>query len=129
MLKYLITWFVMLLVSVVNGTLRDFTYGQYMDELSAHQLSTVSSVLLLGIVMRIFIKRFPPIADRHAMAIGLFWMSLTIAFEFIFFHYIGGHSWSELLANYNVLNGRVWLVVLIWVAIAPYIFFRFERKP
>lgn len=129
MVKYLIAWFVMLLVSVFNGTLRDFTYGKYMDELSAHQLSTVSSVLLLGIVMRIFIKRFPPTSDRHALAIGFFWMSLTIAFEFIFFHYIGGHSWSALLANYNLLNGRAWPVVLMWVAIAPYVFFQFQSKP
>jgi hypothetical protein len=127
MWKYLIAWFVMLLVSIANGAVRDFTYGKHMDELTAHQLSTVSSVLLLGVVIWGFVRFYPPSSGREAVSIGLMWMALTVAFEFLFFHYFGGHSWSELLANYNVLKGRVWVVVLIWVAIAPYVFFRLSR--
>ena len=34
----------MLLVSVVKGAVRDFTYGRYMKKLTAHQRSTVSSI-------------------------------------------------------------------------------------
>ena len=128
MWKYLSAWFVMLLVSIANGALRDFTYGQYISELSAHQLSTVTSILALGIIIWYFVKRYPPKSTQQAILTGALWMTLTIAFEFIFFHYVGGHSWSALLANYNVLNGRVWVAVLIWVAIAPYIFFRITRN-
>jgi hypothetical protein len=98
-----------------------------MDELTAHQLSTVSSVLVLGIVIWGFVQLYPPSSSQGAVSIGLLWMALTVAFEFLFFHYVGGHSWSELLANYNVLKGRVWVVVLVWVAIAPYVFFRLSR--
>lgn len=53
-------------------------------------------------------------------------MALTVAFEFLFFHYVGGRSWSELLANYTLFEGRVWVAVLAWVAIAPYVFFRLK---
>jgi len=48
MWKYLIAWFVMLLVSVANGALRQFTFGKYLDEKSAHQISTVIGIFLLG---------------------------------------------------------------------------------
>jgi len=123
-LKYLSAWFVMLLLSVANGVVRDFTYGRHMDELSAHQLSTVGSVLLLGLVMRGFVRRYPPSSGRHAISIGLLWVALTVAFEFLFFHYAAGHSWSALLGNYNVFEGRVWVVVLVWIGIAPYVFSR-----
>jgi hypothetical protein len=128
MWKYLTTWFLMLLVSVANGAVRDFTYGMRMQELTAHQLSTVSSVLLLGIVIRGFVRLYPPASGREAISIGLLWMALTVAFEFLFFHYAGGHSWVELFGNYNVLKGRVWVVVLAWIAIAPYVFFRLNRQ-
>jgi hypothetical protein len=128
MWKYLTAWFVMLLVSVANGAIRDFTYGNHMDELTAHQLSTVSSVLLLGFVIWRFVRLYPPSSGQEAISIGLLWVALTVAFEFLFFHYVGGHSWSELLANYNVLKGRVWVFVLAWVAIAPYVFFRLNRR-
>jgi len=127
MWKYLLAWFLMLLASVANGAIRDFTYGKRVDELTAHQLSTVSSVLLLGIVIWGFVRLYPPASGRQAISIGLLWLALTVAFEFLFFHYVGGHSWAELLGNYNALKGRVWVVVLAWVAIAPYVFFRADR--
>ena len=126
MWKYLVAWLLMLLVSIANGAVRDFTYGKHMDELTAHQLSSVSGILVLALVIRGFVRRYPPLSSREAISIGLLWMALTVAFEFLFFHYVGGHSWSELLANYNVLRGRVWVVVLAWVAIAPYLFFRLK---
>ena len=126
-LKYMTAWFVMLLVAVANGAVRDFTYGKCLDELSAHQLSTASGVLLLGIVIWAFVRFYPPSSSREAVLLGFFWMGITVVFEFVFFHYVGGHSWSELLANYNIVKGRVWVVVLIWVAIAPYVFFRLNR--
>ena len=126
-LKCLAAWFVMLVVSIANGAIRDLTYGKHMNELAAHQLSTAISVLLLGVVIWLFVRHCPPSSARHSVATGLAWCALTVAFEFLFFHFVGGHSWSELLANYNVFAGRVWVVVLLWVAVAPYVFFQFRR--
>lgn len=125
--KYLAAWFAMLLASIANGTIRDFVYGPYVSELAAHQISTVTSVLLLGAIMWAFVRRYPPASAGHALAIGLFWMGLTVAFEFLFFHYVGGHPWSALLANYDIMAGRVWVLVLLWVAAGPYLFFRLRR--
>jgi hypothetical protein len=55
------------------------------------------------------------------------WLSLTIAFEFLFGHFVAGHLWSKLLHDYNVLAGRVWAFFLIWVTAAPYLFYRLQR--
>ena len=124
MLRNLLAWFVMLLVSVANGTLRDFTYGKHLPELLAHQLSTLSGMVLLGLVIAAYVRFWPPTSARQALYIGLFWMALTVAFEFLFFHYVGGHPWSDLLANYDLTGGRFWPLLLAWVAIAPYILYR-----
>ena len=128
MLNSLAAWFAMLLLSVANGAIRDFTYGKHMYELTAHQISTGSSVVLLGAVIWGFVRVYPPSSASQALWLGLRWMLLTVAFEFLFFHYVGGHSWPELLANYNVLSGRVWVLVLAWVATAPCLFFRIQRR-
>ncbi|MGC2049551.1 MAG: hypothetical protein WA635_13205, partial [Gallionella sp.] len=90
MSRYLLAWLVMQLLSVVNGTLRDFTYGKHLPELLAHQLSTLSGSVPLGVVIYLFVRRWPPASGRQALNIGMFWMSLTVAFEFLFFHYAGG---------------------------------------
>ena len=57
----------------------------HMDELTAHQLSTVSSVLLLGFVIWRFVRLYPPSSGQEAISIGLLWVALTVAFEFLFF--------------------------------------------
>lgn len=120
--KYLAAWLVMLLVSIVNGAAREFTYGKAMNELAAHQVSTAVGIFLLGGVIWLFGHFVPPSSGNQAVALGLFWAGLTIAFEFLFFHYVGGHSWVELLANYNVLKGRMWVFIVLWIAMAPYLF-------
>lgn len=124
MSRNILIWFVMLLVSIANGFLRDFTYGKYLSELHAHQLSTVIGVVLLGLVIDVFVKFWPPASARQALLIGFFWMALTVTFEFLFFHFVAGHPWSAMLANYDLMNGRVWVLLLAWIAIAPYVFFR-----
>lgn len=123
-IRILVAWFVMLLLSILNGTMRDFTYGKQLPELLAHQASTASSIVLLGLVMFLYARRWPFMSARQAWQTGLFWMSLTVAFEFLFFHYVGGHSWQVLLANYDISAGRLWPLILLWVACAPYLFFR-----
>lgn len=117
-------WLVMLFVAVANGALRDFAYGRYMSELAAHQLATAIGIVLLGVVMRKFVAAFPPASGGEALAIGLLWTGLTVAFEFLFFHYVGGRPWPKLLADYDIFSGRVWVLVPLWVGLAPYLFYR-----
>lgn len=114
----------MLVVSVANGAMRDLSYGRVAGELAAHQISTATGVVMLGAVIAYFVRWHRPASGRQALVIGFGWTACTVAFEFLFFRYVGGHSWQTLLANYDVSQGRVWVLLLAWVALAPYIFFR-----
>lgn len=125
MFRYLQAWFTMLGVAMVNGGLRDLTYGKQMPELLANQLSCVSGIVLLGVVIFLYMRHWALASARQAIYLGLFWMALTVAFEFLFFHFVGGRPWAELLANYDIAHGRLWPLVLLWVAAAPYIFHRY----
>jgi hypothetical protein len=127
-MRYLQAWFTMLGVAMVNGGLRDMTYGKQLPASLANQLSCFSGIILLGVVIYLYVRRWPPTSAQQAWCIGLFWMVLTVAFEFLFFHYVGGRSWSVLLANYDVASGQLWPLILVWVAVAPYIFFRLSSK-
>lgn len=126
MFRYLQAWFTMLGVAMVNGGLRDLTYGKQMPELLANQLSCISGSVLLGVVIFLYVRHWALASARQAIYLGLFWMALTVAFEFLFFHFVGGRSWNELLANYDIVHGRLWPLLLLWVAVAPYVFYRFS---
>lgn len=126
-LKYFLAWFPMLLLAIANGALREFVFKKYMGEPAAHQLSTFSLLLLFAIYIGFIMKRVPPVSAKQAILIGLFWLLLTLLFEFGFGRYRGS-SWEKLLADYNLLKGRLWILIPLWVAIAPYIFFKLRNK-
>lgn len=126
--RYVIAWLAMLVVAFINGGLREFTYGRHLSALAANQLSCVSGIILLGTVIYLYQRRWPFASARHAWYAGLFWMALTVAFEFLFFHYVGGEPWEALLANYDIVHGRLWPLILLWVAVAPYLFYRYASR-
>jgi hypothetical protein len=68
-----------------------------------------------------------PASARHALTIGLVWLSMTVAFELLFGHYAAKCPWRDLLHDYNLCAGRVWLVVLVWVTVTPYLFYQLQQ--
>jgi hypothetical protein len=124
MWKYVLAWFPMVAIAIANGVLRESSYGKRLSELAAHQVSTLTAVILFGVYVWSVVRIWRPASAAQAIAVGLLWLAMTIAFEFLFGHYVAGHSWQRLLLDYNLLAGRIWLLVLVWIAVAPYLFFR-----
>jgi hypothetical protein len=48
------------------------------------------------------------------------WVALTLAFEFGVGHYIFGKPWPELLADYDLSRGRIWIAALVVTLLAPW---------
>jgi hypothetical protein len=123
-LKYTIAWVGLVVVAIINGAIREKGYKKYMSELRAHQVSTVTGIILFGIFIYILSLIWKIQSAGQAITIGLLWLALTIAFEFVFGHFVMKHPWSKLLNDYNILKGRLWLLILIWTTIAPYVFYK-----
>jgi hypothetical protein len=124
MWRYALAWLPMVPIAVANGAVRDLWYGRHLGELRVHQVSTLSALLILGLYMAWVIRRWPPRSGAQAAGVGALWLALTVAFEFLFGHYVAGHSWSRLLQDYDLLAGRLWPLMLLWTATAPYVFSR-----
>jgi hypothetical protein len=125
--RYSIAWIPLVFIAILNGAIRDYVYGAYISELHAHQISTFTGIILSGFYVWALSYLWPLNSDSEAFIIGLFWLGLTIAFEFLFGHYVAGHSWDRLLYDYNLLAGRLWLIFLIWIVTAPYLFYRLRK--
>ena len=122
--KYVLAWFPMVAIAIANGVLRQAWHGKHLRELQADQVSTLTAVILFGVYIGFVVHLWRPASATQAITIGLVWLAMTVAFEFLFGHYVAGHPWDRLLHDYNLFAGRVWLVVLLWVTVAPYLFFR-----
>jgi uncharacterized membrane protein YhdT len=124
MWKYACLWLPMVFIAIANGLIREKWYGRYLSELRAHQLSCLIGLILFGIYIWMVMRLFSPATKTQALSVGMLWLGLTVGFEFLFGHYVAGHSWSRLLQDYNLLAGRLWLLILLWITLAPYIFYQ-----
>ena len=102
-------------------------YGRYLSDLRAHQLSSLIGIVLFGLYIWFSLRRARPATGSQALAVGFLWLGLTVAFEFSFGHFVAGHSWSRLFQDYNLFAGRLWVLVLLWLTLAPYLFYRWEK--
>lgn len=118
----LTAWFLVLLSMVANGTFRELVIEKWVSAAAAgvisgtprhhlhpahHQTIPAAARACIDRAMR---------GDRGSLA-----RHETIAFEFLFGHYVDGASWQELLADYNLFAGRLWPIVLASIAAAPFV--------
>ena len=123
MLKYFLAWFPMLLLAVLNGSLRDLGYKKCTADLTAHQISTIMLIIFFAFYIGYVIRHFPPSSSTQAILIGILWEILTLSFEFGLGR-ARGNSWTALLSDYNIIKGRLWVLIPVWILIAPYIFYK-----
>lgn len=123
MTKYLFLWFPMLFIAMANGFLREAWFRKHMSVHTAHQISTFTLIFLFACYMAVIFRNFRLQNGTQAIQVGVMWMIMTLLFEFGFGRW-RGNSWSEMLADYNILQGRLWVLVPLWICIAPYLFYK-----
>lgn len=123
-MRWFLGWIPLVFLMIANGVLRQSVYGPAMSELRAHQLSTVTAALILLAYLWALFDRLDIEAERDAWSMGALWLALTVAFEFAFGRWVVGHSWARLVQDYNLAQGRVWSLFLVWIVLAPWIVWR-----
>ena len=117
-------WLLFAVLAVGLGALRVTFLEPLTGEPVAHVLGTLVVCALFFALISRFVrwtnKRLPVArAKARLVALGLFWTLATMAFEFGFGRLVMGHSWARLLADYNLLAGRVWVLVLLTLYAGP----------
>ncbi|MCC5828760.1 MAG: hypothetical protein JJU36_04875 [Phycisphaeraceae bacterium] len=115
----LVTWLVLLILMVLLAGIRQGLIEPALTELKAHQVGTVLAMLLAMIVV---------IAMSHWMGrapwllrwrMGLIWVVMTVIFEIIMVRILMGRPWSVVMDQYRIDQGRLWLLLLATLLIAP----------
>jgi hypothetical protein len=117
--RSLVVWLAILILAVLNGSARNAFLTPQVGEHAAHIVSTVMLCALITLLAWRTIRWVGPSARTDAVVIGALWVALTLSFEFLAGYYLFGSSWERLLADYNVLRGRVWPLVPLTAFFAP----------
>ena len=125
--RYFLAWLPMVLIAVANGALREAWLVPRLGEHPARQASTLILIALFAVYVGYVLRRWPIASGARAIAVGVLWLVLTLAFEFALGRFVSGLSLEEIIEEYDLAAGRLWALVPIWVAASPYVFFRLWR--
>ncbi|MCC4770935.1 hypothetical protein FXV91_12365 [Methanosarcina sp. DH2] len=113
-------WFVFVIAAILNGGFREKFVTLRLGKQTAHVISTFIFMCAILTGTYLFLDNLSATLSRNdLLLIGGFWLAMTILFEFVFGHYVMGHPWETLLADYNIFKGRVWILVPITTLFAP----------
>ena len=112
-------WFAILPVAFINGTIRVFLINPSMGEKVGHIVSTLMLSIAALFIIYFFLKKAREnYLTRELLIIGLLLTIMTILFEFGLGR-VTGKSWEFLFADYDILKGRIWSLVLLTELISP----------
>lgn len=118
--RALLVWSLLAILAVSAGTAREALLTPRVGADAAHVTGTLVVVAAFFVAIGLTIRWIvPDLGTARLWLVGGLWLVLTVAFEFGFGRWVAGHTWSELLRDYDVFAGRVWILVLLTVLLAP----------
>lgn len=124
-----LTWMGFAVMAVAGGIFRVLLLEPRLGTVPANLVETLGLAILLGIVMWFVMPWLVPGLDsRDLWRMGLYWLTLTVVFEFLFGHYVDGASWSTLLSNYDISAGRLWVLIPLLMGAGPPLVGRLRRR-
>jgi hypothetical protein len=127
LIRSFLVWTVLVVAAIANGAVRQALLAPRMSDAAARAWSSVTLSAAILLLAWLTIRWIAPRSRRDAWMVGLLWLALTVAFEFLAGHHLFGTSWGELLAAYDVLGGQLWVLVLATTLLAPVATYRHSR--
>jgi len=124
--KSILIWLSIIPLAILNGALREAFLTSWLGESCAQPVSGIILCLLIFIVSFIFIPRIGKGEEKTYWKIGILWIVLTIVFETIF-GLATGIGFSELLKAYDITTGNLWLIIVIFTGIVPWLTAKIKR--
>ena len=96
-------------------------------DLRARQLSVLTGALIIFIIAFAFIKWLRATEFKRLLAIGVFWLVLTLGFEVALGRFAMNLSWERILSDYDLSGGGLLGLGMIFMVFAPWLASKISR--
>lgn len=115
-----LAWLGFAVVAVGGGIFRVVWLEPRMGERLANLTETLMLAVVLASLLWVAVPWLVPgLRRRDLIRLGILWVVLTLAFEFLFGHFVDGASWAALFANYDISAGRLWVLIPLLMGFGP----------
>lgn len=119
-------WMLIIAVETVLGILRELFLAPVVGATTARQIGVPVGCVVTFAIAWATVRWIGASGRRQWLAIGAFWVVLTVAFE-ISLGLATGASWTRILSDYNPARGGLMLFGLTFMGIAPWLAARMRR--
>ena len=117
-------WITMAVAMSANGVFRELVLKTRMSDAAAEAASAALGCIIIVGVTGLFFRPLLGLDTRTLAGMSVVLVGLTVLFEFAVGRLIDHKSWHELLANYAFWEGRLWPLVLLVLALTPFLWGR-----
>src|SRR5688500_503379 len=93
-------WLIILPFMILNGIFREVVVKQHVPAPLAEAISVLLAIVIVFALTRHLLRPLAGKPTAQLVRASLTLVILTVAFEFLFGHYIDRKSWSDLVASY-----------------------------
>jgi hypothetical protein len=129
LLKALVLWIVILVLAILNGTLREKALMPVIGTFGGLFASGIVLSVCIVLVAVLAAPWYGPLPSSQYWLMGLFWLLLTLLFEFGFGRFVQHKDWAQLLQTYTFKGGNIWPVVLAVTVLSPWLAARLRGLP
>jgi len=124
--KSITVWLSIIPLAILNGGFREKCLISWVGENYAEPVSGFILCLLIYIVSLIFIPRLGKGSPKTYWTMGGLWGALTIVVEIII-GIVMGNTMIELQEAYDITTGNLWLLVVLFTGITPWLVAKTKR--
>ena len=119
--RSLAIWLIIIAAEILNGIARGILLVPHVGLFRSNQIGVFTGSLIILVIGLVFVRWIGTTRSSQLLGIGFLWLILTLAFEFLFGHFVAGASWERLVSDYNVLQGGLLPFGMIILALSPLI--------
>lgn len=122
-----VVWLIIIFAEFLHGTLRVLLLQPFAGDFRARQISVFTGILIILTISYFFVGWLRASNNSQLFLVGLLWLVLTVAFE-ISLGRLLNLSWERIFSDYDIRNGGLMPIGLLFLVFAPLIAAKLKRK-
>lgn len=120
-LRAIAVWLVIVFFESLHGTARRFLIEPYLGDFRSRQIAVFTGSLIIFTITFLFIRWIRAEGVRQLAGIGVLWVVMIVIFEIALGRLVLDFSWGRIAADYNLFEGGLMGIGLIFMACCPYL--------
>lgn len=119
--KWFLFWIGIAILEMAHGIIRARFIAPKIGDLRSRQIGVASGSILILAYTWIVFPWLSLNTASDAIQVGGLWLLCMLLFEFTVGHFVFHFSWKWLLNDFNLFKGRLLIIGMLILALAPWI--------